>query len=1068
VVGDTRSVVLAGLADAGPASLSSLAASLGLSTDRLGEQVELATSLESLEADGLVEIDADGEVRCRLTEAGRAAATDAREALLSARVELVAEDREEVTVADAARRLDRPPTAVATAATDGVLYGEETPGRSFVGRESVRSTAEEALGTAREGSGRGLLLSGPPGVGKTALAERVVADLVDDETVLRARAQGAGARSYQVLRDALSQVSADPFAEGGPSADDPDALRAQQQSLFREVTAALVPGDGSARVLFLDDLHLADPGTVAYLEHLFDTVGEHPLFVLGNYRPSELPDDSPLSGAIEASPAVTQCRLSPLDRERTARLIEGVLETYDPPETFVDAVHERTGGTPLFVEETVAALRESGALDPDLGVYPDADAIDVPGEVRETIDHRVAQFPASARDLLRWAGVLGERFPAAVLRSVADLPEEQVRTYVEAFVEGGVLDRDGDHLAFRSEVVREALLADLTDDQRRDRHERIARALSEFEDTDPARLAHHRERAGDHQAAVEAYRAAADEARDVYAHETALEHLEAALDLAREAAPAAIVDLALETALVHRTVANYDAAERFARFAREQAETTDERRRALARLGDAAHQRGDHARAPELVEEGLSLDGDRDSMASLLQNKVAALSDLGRYDETIETARRYREVAKTLEDDRRQVAALRMHADAMRDRGDYERARELYETALPIVETADLRLQEATVRNGLGRTLARLGDLDGAVEQYEAALALFDDAGAGHDAATGHTNTGLVARRLGQLDRAREHHEHALSVNRRAGDRTGTGKALNNLGLVAYRQGELDRAVERFEAALDIFEELDARRAIAEAHSNLGTIAMERGDLETAVDRLETALSEYRAIGAQHGIAAARGNLGLVARQRGDYETAREHLQATLDIHRELGARHGLANSLHGLGSIASAEGDHETARERFVEAAETFTEVGADAKAAEAHRWAAAEAHELGATGDARERLATARATAETLDDDTLSVAVLATSARVALDAGDSEAGRAHGEAATGHLAGASVGGSEIDVVGALRELVAAAADAGHDTVAREWCDRVLADLDVPPAALEWFEQRREAAADD
>jgi ATP/maltotriose-dependent transcriptional regulator MalT len=100
---------------------------------------------------------------------------------------------------------------------------------------------------------------------------------------------------------------------------------------------------------------------------------------------------------------------------------------------------------------------------------------------------------------------------------------------VDACLAGGVLVSEDGTYAFRHELARLAVELDLPDERRRSMHQRAVAALADHPGTDPARIAHHAEAAGDEVALAHAAMEASLQAAGRTAYREAVRHGERAL-----------------------------------------------------------------------------------------------------------------------------------------------------------------------------------------------------------------------------------------------------------------------------------------------------------------------------------------------------------------------------------------------------------------------------------------------------------------------------------------------------------------------------------------------------------
>lgn len=667
---------------------------------------------------------------------------------------------------------------------------------------------------------------------------------------------------------------------------------------------------------------------MAYLGYLFDRLADLPLVLLASYRPEELPETAPVSpGARPADTPVTEVALEPFDGEDTRALIEREVGRRGVPASFVEAVHERTGGNPLFVEETVSALVEAGDVDPELGVYPESSgAIEVPPEVREIIGQRIDQFPEHARELLRWAAILGEQFQSSVLQAVYEVSGSQFRTYVDLFVTSAIFGRgEGDRLQFRSEVVREALLSGLAEADRRDRHASVAATLEDrtVDEEDPeagqaGAIAYHYERAGNDREAVEWYRRAGERATDVYAHDLALEHYRRALALAREHDwTEEFGELLDAIGVIHFTVGNYDDAERYLTHALERDVTPDRRQRILVYRSLMAVNRGQYSEAIENAEQGLSLETDSpETGCRLLNVQGMALFLKGERAEAEQVLDDGLELATTNDLEEHRAHLLITYGQLLIRAGDYVAAEETLVTALDLWDDERNKLQRATTLASLGIARMQSGIPAGARAAIREACERFGEAGSEVRGQTNITNLGFCEMKLGNWEEAIARNEQVVESDEAILGQT--SYPLKNLGLVALKR-DLPAARKYFQDSLDESRSTENEAIMAMAHIGLARLEWLRGDLETARNHAHLAL-ELATDVEDEWAADAHAIAGTIARSRGRFAEACNHYEAclalarTCSVEKEARIQVGLARVLLAAGRPAEATPRAESA----------------------------------------------------------------------------------------------------------------------------------------------------------
>jgi predicted ATPase len=165
---------------------------------------------------------------------------------------------------------------------------------------------------------------------------------------------------------------------------------------FLLALAARVP-----TVLVLDDLHWADPGTVALLRHVARFAPRGRLLVLGAYRDVEVDRQHPLVEVLGTLPRETsydQLSLAGLD-PAAVRTLLGSLTDADVPEAWATTLARETRGNPFFLREVVLHLAEEGALGREGGAWrtvADLDGSGLPETVRQVIERRLGRISEAA------------------------------------------------------------------------------------------------------------------------------------------------------------------------------------------------------------------------------------------------------------------------------------------------------------------------------------------------------------------------------------------------------------------------------------------------------------------------------------------------------------------------------------------------------------------------------------------------------------------------------------------------------------------------------------------------
>ncbi|MEU7585405.1 BTAD domain-containing putative transcriptional regulator [Micromonospora sp. NPDC049230] len=480
----------------------------------LGRPDEAAAELPAHLADHPLREDAWRLLALARYRAGRqgdalAALREARDAVVSALgVDPGPELRrlEADILAQAAHLTPIPAVAVAAGPVRGG-GSESPPGRPFVGRDAelarLRHAAEAAT---RAGRPTLALLSGDPGAGKSALAEKLSRQLAAEgwSTAWGRSPEYDGAPAawpWTQITDALT-APAGPVGGGlgGPVGGGQavtDGPRDPAVARFRRhrAVAALVSAvaDRGPLLLVLDDLHRADGDTLDLLTGLLagPQPATGPVLVLGSYRATEISPELTATLARVAGLEPVREYLGGLSAEATGELASAVAGSeLDPPT--VRLIHHRSGGNPFFVRELAQLSASAGQ----------AALAAVPPGVRDVIRHRLAQLPAPTRTVLRQAAVLGRDLDPEVLGALAGDPAALLDAVDRGLQAGFLTEQEPEgRLRFTHLLVRDTLYADLSASRRAAWHSAVAEAMRRQQPVDPAALAHHLLHAGGQEAA---------------------------------------------------------------------------------------------------------------------------------------------------------------------------------------------------------------------------------------------------------------------------------------------------------------------------------------------------------------------------------------------------------------------------------------------------------------------------------------------------------------------------------------------------------------------------------------
>lgn len=284
-------------------------------------------------------------------------------------------------------------------------------------------------------------------------------------------------------------------------------------------------------LLLLEDLHWADPGTLAYVQAVGHRLHDWPLLLLVTHRPEVLPVLAPAS-------VLTPVPVSSLSAEDTDALLDRLAGVHTLSAAARQHIVHKTDGVPLFVEELTRSLLD--------GVNLHDGHAPVPATLRDSLMARLDRHPC-ARELLQRAAVLGRTLDLDLLQAMDARPPADFERDLHTLLQAGVLVRDGGprgpQLAFRHALLQDAARDSLVAVRRQQLHAQVVLTLQTHFvariDTDPAELAHHATQAGLSDVAVAHWRRAGERALAQKSLSEAVAHLDAGLAVVLAQPPSA-------------------------------------------------------------------------------------------------------------------------------------------------------------------------------------------------------------------------------------------------------------------------------------------------------------------------------------------------------------------------------------------------------------------------------------------------------------------------------------------------------------------------------------------------
>jgi class 3 adenylate cyclase len=440
---------------------------------------------------------------------------------------------------------------------------------TLVGRTDETARLAAAAADLRAGRGQFVLLGGEPGIGKTRLLDWFRGHLGDEVTWLEGHSASYGGQpSYFAFTEALRGWLADDRAarpttlerlgigqEALPylstllsnssreadevARDPPDGFDAGVLGAYAGWLRALCePGPV---VVAIHDVHWADRCTLELAESLLDLVAELPLMVVATSRLEPDSHDRRLRerARLVHPDRVVMLELGPLTDAEADLLLSDLAPGELAPEARCEVI-ARAEGNPLYLEQVLRSLLETGGLTPRRTWALTVPAAQLPSGLESLLMARIAALPRDARRLAQVAAVVGRSFAPAVLALVDSIDdvERGLARLLRADIVRETRSIPNREYAFTHGLLHEAALSTLTRARRRELYRFVAeaseQAFADSVDNELERLAFYRARAGDLPLALEYLERAAGRASSLRAHTQSIDLWSRAAAVAEE------------------------------------------------------------------------------------------------------------------------------------------------------------------------------------------------------------------------------------------------------------------------------------------------------------------------------------------------------------------------------------------------------------------------------------------------------------------------------------------------------------------------------------------------------
>jgi class 3 adenylate cyclase/tetratricopeptide (TPR) repeat protein len=725
--------------------------------------------------------------------------------------------------------------------------------------------------------------------------------------------------------------SASPFLSGILN----DAKQIRDRAFHYATQFFATFGRERAMVLYLDDLHWADDGSLDFIEHVARTCAGVPLLILSLSRPTLL-EQRPAWG--EDGAGRTRLMLQPLSKRESRQLVEEILrQAEDVPQELRDLVVTGAEGNPFYLEELIKMLIDQKVIEPgEEHWHVDSTRlaeVKVPPTLTGVLQARLDGLTMPEKTDLQRASVVGRKFwdnavehlkdsVAVIAIDAEDTPLESLRHKELIFVRSASTFADTREYIFKHALLRDVTYESVLIRERRSYHRKAAEWLVERSgervNQYAATIAEHYERAQEIESAIEWCGRAGEQAREAYALPTAIAFYRKALDYSAALQQDAPSQWGKQRLTWYAGLA--EALWWQAKFA--------ESSEAYKAMLEAAEMEEDLL-AQAHACNGLALVQEKEghNRASLESAKCAERL-VGSSEPTPETLAEL-------------AAALNRQGSVLYRLGDVAAAMSIGERALELSTALGQsgRRERAGGLRVLGLAYLMQGQFEQAYSYFDQARALCLELGDRRGVSNMLITMGETVRQRGDYPAAVNLYQEALAIAREIGERTVQIICLNNLAGVRVGLGNYDEAEADLRQVISMTGP-SGYQVLTETYSFLASACLGQGKVEEALEASQRALALGQKTENHELIAEAWRTLGAVAARLPEPVTIENQsfdaaacFQESLRLFTERGMEAERARTLRNWARYEQERGMQERADAMMLEAREIFTRLGMEEK---------------------------------------------------------------------------------------------------------------------------------------
>jgi len=745
----------------------------------------------------------------------------------------------------------------------------------------------------------------------------------------------------------------------------------RRRRLFELITGLLkAAATDSPIVIIIEDLHWADPSSLQLVNHMGMSLQSSRFLMCLTHRPEkEMQLNLPPASTVTFS-------LSELPQDASLQLVKTVLDQPQLPDDIAKAILSKARGNPLFLEEVARTMRQSGAIDqllsvPAFRLAEEMESLEIPDRIQALIMTRIDTLKATTKEVIRAAAVIGNTFDLPTLRVLLDIGPEDVHlgNQLQELIQLDLANREdaqGLTYRFKHALIKEVAYDSLLFARRRELHHRVASYLEtahrgQLEPLYEVLMHHYSQSQDNPKTRVYALKAAG-KARQVFAHEEAIEYYHRGLATIEEKG----VQGASQRSYFSECIGDCyevsghheEAARTFLQALRQwrgairrspvppripldlaEELPTKEREAVLCHKMAVSYERNsDYDSSLKWLESALQVLPPRHprQAAKIMATKCYALYRKGLHEDAIYWGRLGLSLSRRSGDRNNLAYTYNAIASSYLETGNIKKAIRYRLLALRLYEELKDLAGQAHSNNNLGVCYQFL-DQEKAFQHYKASLAYFERVGHFGNTAICHNNVGEVLLTMGYDDEAIGELQKAVEPYENNDSPPFIfGLALVNLSRAYQRKHDYGMAFECVRRGIQHLKKIGARTILTEATLQEAEIQLDSGDHKAASRTCQNSLKEAIEMGGTLLQAHGLRLMGRIYCEMQDYTQAEANLRESIALARRAGGSYEEGLSLLCLAKLYSRRMEDKSSRRRcqaaLRRAATIFRRVGAEA----------------------------------------------------------------------------------------------------------------------------------------